>query len=242
VMASMSVKRFEMPEVGEVEVHKHPKATRISLKLRIGDNPKVVIPKSVDFFTGYAFALEKRQWILDKQKTIQEHCKNRTLYTYEKGFSCRFFNLDIEPAMGTEAKVIRNGGIFTLQFPMAKEIESENSQQQIQTVIAEILRLYAKKYLPERVKELAQKNGFNYNKVFVKNLKSKWGSCSAQKNINLNVHLLRLPEYLSDFIILHELCHTKHMNHGPAFHDLLNSLCGDEKQLNRELKQYSLRF
>jgi predicted metal-dependent hydrolase len=50
---------------------------------------------------------------------------------------------------------------------------------------------------------------------------------------------MRLPEHLSDFIILHELCHTVHKNHGPHFHDLLNKITGNEKLLNKELKKYS---
>ena len=53
---------------------------------------------------------------------------------------------------------------------------------------------------------------------------------------------MRLPEHLSDFIILHELCHTVHRNHGADFHRLLNELVGDEKQLNKELRNYTIDF
>ena len=61
-------------------------------------------------------------------------------------------------------------------------------------------------------------------------------------DINLNIHLMRLPEHLSDFIILHELCHTVHKNHGKAFHDLLNKLSGGEVQLNKELNKHNINI
>ena len=73
-------------------------------------------------------------------------------------------------------------------------------------------------------------------------MKSRWGSCSYQNNINLNLHLVRFPEYLSDFIICHELCHTVHKNHGPQFHALLNEIVGNEKLLNKEVKNYTAQL
>ena len=105
-----------------------------------------------------------------------------------------------------------------------------------------ILRGRAKKYLPQRVEELSHRHGLAYNRVFIKNLKSRWGSCSAKNNINLNLHLMRLPENLIDYVILHELAHTKEKNHGKGFYDLLNSFMHDAKVFERELKNYSASF
>lgn len=81
-----------------------------------------------------------------------------------------------------------------------------------------------------------------YNRVCIKNNLTNWGSCSAKRNINLNLQLMRLPEHLRDFVILHELCHLQHMDHGKEFHQLLDKLCeGKERQLQKELKQYHIR-
>lgn len=105
----------------------------------------------------------------------------------------------------------------------------------------EALRAEAKAWLVPRLATLAAEHGFSYNKVFIKNNVSNWGSCSTKGNINLNMQLMRLPEELRDYVILHELCHLKQLNHGPEFHALLNNLCaGREKELRRQLRQYHI--
>ena len=82
---------------------------------------------------------------------------------------------------------------------------------------------------------------FSYNRLFLKNNVSNWGSCSTKRNINLNVNLVNLPEHLIRYVILHELCHLVYMNHGTRFHALLDSVCGGkEKELAKQLRGYSL--
>ena len=105
----------------------------------------------------------------------------------------------------------------------------------------ERLRAQAKETLPKRLQELAELNGFTYNKVFIKNNVSNWGSCSVKGNINLNLRLVTLPEELRDYVMLHELCHLKEMNHGPRFHALLESVCPGHRMLEKELKTYRIR-
>ena len=77
---------------------------------------------------------------------------------------------------------------------------------------------------------------------FVKNIKTRWGSCSSLNNINLNLHLMRLPDHLIDYVILHELAHTKEKNHGKSFWNLVDSLVMDLKEMKKELKTYSIDF
>lgn len=91
----------------------------------------------------------------------------------------------------------------------------------------EEMRRTAKKVLPKKLAVLAARYGFEYNRVAIKHNTSNWGSCSAKNNINLNLHLVRLPEALCDYVILHELCHLRHRNHGEQFHTLLERLCAD---------------
>lgn len=102
------------------------------------------------------------------------------------------------------------------------------------------LRAGARSFLPGRVAELAALHGFSYNRVFIKHNVSNWGSCSSKGNINLNLNLMRLPQELRDYVILHELCHLRHMNHGPEFHALLESVCPGHRELSRKLKDYRL--
>jgi predicted metal-dependent hydrolase len=93
--------------------------------------------------------------------------------------------------------------------------------------LIEELRARAKAELPGRLKELADRYGFVYNRVTIKHNSTNWGSCSARNNINLNLNLMRLPQVLRDYVLLHELCHLRHHDHGEAFHLLLEHLCTD---------------
>lgn len=104
----------------------------------------------------------------------------------------------------------------------------------------EEMRARAKAELPPRLAALAAQHGFTYNKVFIKNNLSNWGSCSSLKNINLNLRLVALPAELADYVMLHELCHLRFMNHGPQFHALLESVCPGHRALAKELKTYNL--
>ena len=74
---------------------------------------------------------------------------------------------------------------------------------------------------------------------FVKKQKTRWGSCSEKKNINLNINLVRVPEELMDYAITHELVHTKELNHSAQFWALLEKFIKNARDLDRELKKYS---
>ncbi|MBQ9192477.1 MAG: DUF45 domain-containing protein [Bacteroidales bacterium] len=109
----------------------------------------------------------------------------------------------------------------------------------------ERLRAEAKAWLPGRLGELARRYGFTYGKVFIKHNKSNWGSCSVRGNINLNLNLMRIPEDLRDYVMLHELAHLRHANHGPQFHALLDALCTDctgrsARDLEKDIRKYRL--
>ena len=91
----------------------------------------------------------------------------------------------------------------------------------------EALRRQAKAELPPRLAGLAARYGFVYNKVTIKHNASNWGSCSSKGNINLNLNIVRLPKVLQDYILLHELCHLRHQDHGHAFHLLLEHVLTD---------------
>ncbi len=91
----------------------------------------------------------------------------------------------------------------------------------------EALRRQARRELPARLAELASRYGFRYNRVAIKHNASNWGSCSTMGNINLNLNIVRLPKVLQDYVLLHELCHLRHHDHGHAFHLLLEHVLTD---------------
>ncbi len=90
----------------------------------------------------------------------------------------------------------------------------------------------------DRLAELARRHGFSYNKVFVRNQRTRWGSCSGHNNINLNVNLIRLPAELRDYTLLHELVHTRIKNHGPQFWEALGQCIDRPHELDRQLNRY----
>ena len=83
-------------------------------------------------------------------------------------------------------------------------------------------------------------HGYQFNRASVKNQRTLWGSCSSRNNINLNINLLRLPEELRDYVILHELVHTRHKNHSREFWRELDRSVGDAKSLQRHLRKFRL--
>ncbi len=99
-------------------------------------------------------------------------------------------------------------------------------------------RQAARRLIVQRLDHLASLHGFAYHKVFVRNQKTRWGSCSYQNNINLNVNLVRLPETLMDYTILHELVHTRIKHHGRNFWEELAKYIPDPKKLDQELNRH----
>lgn len=99
-------------------------------------------------------------------------------------------------------------------------------------------RQAARKILVDRLDYLAKQHGFNYNRVFIRNQKTRWGSCSTQNNINLNINIVRLPQELIDYTILHELVHTRVKNHGKRFWHQMDILLGDAKKIDKKLRAY----
>jgi predicted metal-dependent hydrolase len=133
-----------------------------------------------------------------------------------------------------------SGGEIKVFYPGHLEVEHNSVQFFIRRVIEEALRIEAKQFLPARVNELASKYNFNYNKVFIKNIKSRWGSCSKKGNVNFSLHLMLLPIELIEYVIIHELAHTVEHNHSKNFWAVLNKIYGNAKTVDRKLRDYRI--
>lgn len=110
---------------------------------------------------------------------------------------------------------------------MARQKEKFRDIQPPSVAEIEQMRRQAKMQLPPRLEELAARYGFTYNKVTIKHNATNWGSCSSKANINLNLKIVSLPAVLQDYVLLHELCHLPHQDHGHAFHLLLEHVLTD---------------
>ena len=110
---------------------------------------------------------------------------------------------------------------------MARQKEKYRDVHIPSEVEIESYRRQARKELPPRLTVLAERYDFLYNRVTIKHNATNWGSCSAKGNINLNLNIVRLPRVLQDYVLLHELCHLRHQDHGHAFHLLLEHVLTD---------------
>ena len=100
----------------------------------------------------------------------------------------------------------------------------------------------ARKILPGRVKLLAEKYGFRYTRLTFRNNISNWGSCSYDNHISLNIKLMKLPDEVIDYVILHELCHTIEKNHSADFWALVKKVCPGFESYRRALRNYNTRL
>ena len=122
-----------------------------------------------------------------------------------------------------------------------KIVQERNAKQQEQEkfTMEEINELadQALVYFPPRVKEYADKMGVTYGRITIRNQKTRWGSCSSVGNLNFNCLLMLLPEEVRDYVIIHELCHRKEMNHSPKFWAEVGKYCPDYKTMEKRLKE-----
>lgn len=95
----------------------------------------------------------------------------------------------------------------------------------------------AVEYIPKRVKYYAEKENFVYNKITIKNLVSRWGSCSTKGNLNFNCLLMLMPDYVIDYVVVHELCHLREMNHSEKFWAEVEKIMPDYQRAEIWLKQ-----
>lgn len=102
-----------------------------------------------------------------------------------------------------------------------------------------LLKKKAKEYLPYRLEFLAKKHGYHYDRHRLSHASTRWGSCSTTGTISLNIALMKLPAPLRDYVILHELTHTHHMDHSKNFYAELATLDPNYKRHQKALKLYS---
>ena len=238
----MPEKIIHIDNIGNVTFRKNKRSKNVSIALR----PMKGIVVNLPYFFSYRFAVniveKKRTWIINHLPKIEKIENKATTFTENTLFNTRYRKLLIDKNKSDSIKTIITPDSIIVKYPENIDVKNPNIQEIIRTVIIKTLRSEAKEYLPEKTQQLSEKHNFKFNKVFIKNNKTLWGSCSAVNNINLNLHLLRLPDHLADYVIIHELCHTVEKNHGERFWKLMDTILGDAKKLSKELRNYSIQI
>lgn len=104
----------------------------------------------------------------------------------------------------------------------------------------ELLKESARVLVHERLEFFNTHYKFAYKKVFIKNTTTRWGSCSSHGNLNFNYKIIKLPPELADYLIVHEMCHLREMNHGPRFWSLVSETIPNYEFVNKQLKKIPL--
>jgi predicted metal-dependent hydrolase len=228
----MAVKYLDLPGVGRVGLYKRRGVSSIKLSVTSTGDIRVSMPQWMPYKAAIAFASSQHQWILDHQKPIKVI---KTGTRLGKSYYFRVVRSDEYPEL--EVKIV-GGEIRIYCSNYLEDIELTLKNPKIQKIANKALKREADNILPDRLESLASLHDYSYNDLKIRHLKSRWGSCDQHKNITLNYFLVQLPWELIDYVLIHELSHTKVLSHGPNFWEEVVKSMPDWKQRRRELKKY----
>lgn len=199
----------------------------------------LTLPLRYPLSDALAFVDSKADWIVRARERVRK--KESLPRIILPPFRSRLHELKFETGGKPGFRISKGETRVCLSPDWAPE--GNQAQQLIKQAVTETFRAEAKQLLPARVAGLAARHGLKYTGLAFRNTVSRWGSCSSRNSISLSVNLMLLPDHLIDYIILHELCHTVHKNHGPKFHALLDRLTdGLHRRYDKELKNYTPRW
>lgn len=174
-----------------------------------------------------------KDFIISKTKWIENH--NSKVIDIKKTFSIS--NLSEIPYLGNNLTVIsssthkkakvENGNLF---IPINKDIKTQ---------VINWYKKEAREIITNELQYFSPQIGVNYNRVFIKSQKSRWGSCSSRMNLNFNWKIILTKPELLRYLVIHELCHLKEMNHSKKFWNLVKKFDGNFMNHRKELQRYS---
>lgn len=203
------------------------RAKYMRMQISRGSNLEVILPKGYSERDAEKFLYNKKEW-------ISKHINNF------KSENDNFFYF------GNELKVIQYFDLFIKKHKYTL-IDNElifkspsGSKATIKALYNTWIKIKAKKYLPERTLELSRKYNFFPKRITIRGQKTRWGSCSSKGGISFNYLLMKFSPDLIDYVIIHELCHLREMNHGENFWKEVESILPNYKELRRQLKRNPL--
>ena len=205
---------------------KGAKSLRISIKS--DGTIRLAVPYGVPEFLAKKFVADRAEWITkhhNPQKLLQAGMrigKHHTIIL--RGTDSKRSSTKI-----TDDQVI-------VHIPRPVDVTSAETQKIIRSACEKALLSESKQLLPQRLRAIAEKHAVDYSNVQVKKMKSRWGMCDNLNNITLNTYLIQLDWHLIDYVICHELAHTKHHHHQASFWTLVEQLYPDYKNVRKVLK------
>ena len=231
----MSVKYAELDGMGKIALYKRRGNKNIRLSVSPGGEIRVSIPYWLPYQAGIKFAQSKKDWL--KAQQTNRSSLFRSGQAIGKSHHLSFIEADLTrvSAKVTDIEVI-------IKYPPSLGYSSGSVQSAAKKAAIKALTNESKALLPQRLHTLAASHGFYYTDLRFRQLKSRWGSCDTNSRITLNIFLMQLPWELIDYVLLHELVHTKVFRHGPDFWKTLEHYSPGSKQLRKQLKNYRAAF
>ena len=161
---------------------------------------------------------------------------------YNFSINTDIFSFQFQPGNEKNATIRQTLGNATVYMPKNFEFSNQLSQEWANKILTNVLKEHGKIILHNRTIRIAKEHNLGINRICVKDISSRWGSCSSLKNVNLSIWLLLLPSHLIDYVVMHELTHLTHLNHSPQFWHSLDIMCGGAgkaKLLDKELDEFA---
>ncbi|MGI6120026.1 MAG: M48 family metallopeptidase [Desulfosporosinus sp.] len=209
--------------------------------IRIGaDGVQVVAPFFMNESDVISLVEKKRKWIFNKvegyrQRQMQLPAEREFISGERLLFMGKSYPLKVLEHKGGSTTVNLTDGQFLVSINEAIPIEKRRDE--IQRKLKQWYISRAKEIITKRLEFFANKMGVQYNTVRFKNQKTRWGSCSLKGNLNFNWKLVMAPEFIVDYVVVHELCHLEQMNHSPEFWLLVGTQISDYKKMRQWLKE-----
>ena len=227
----MATKQVTIDGIGVVSIYKRKGNRSIRLSIRPDGEVRVSIPTWLPYAAGVKFASSRADWIAQNRQAPPA----ALAHGHRVGKAHR---LSLEPHATDKVATRLDGNEIRISYPLTVRPEDKQVQAAAEKAAVRALKKEAESLLPQRLRDLAAQTGFHYSSVHVKRLKSRWGSCSSQQEITLNLFLMQLPWHLIDYVLLHELVHTKVMQHGAPFWDEFEKHLPNAKARRREIRTH----
>ncbi|MDL2342183.1 MAG: SprT family zinc-dependent metalloprotease [Patescibacteria group bacterium] len=227
----MAVKKFVLKDGLAIAVYKRHSSRSIRLSVTAKGEVKVSLPFWVPYKTGVAFAESRQAWIAAQRQAPIVLAEGQII---GKSHSLHF-RVSIK---ATKPSSRLKAGQIIITHPLSLLYADKSVQALAEKAAIRALRHEAAVVLPPRLQQLATEHGFSYTAVSIKQLTGRWGSCDQHGRIALNLFLMQLPWELIDYVLLHELVHTKHMNHGEDFWAALEAVVPGAKKLRTAIRKH----
>ncbi len=227
----MAHKQFILDANLPVTIYKRKSNRNLRLSLTPTGQVRVTIPTWAPYSAGLQFAKSRYDWIIAQRQEPGLLLDGQAIGKAHR------LRLQAAPHAPKPSSRLAPGEVI-VRYPVSMTVVSPEVQQVARTASIRALRAQAERLLPQRLASLAAIHGFTYRSVTIKQLKSRWGSCDQQQNIVLNLYLMQLSWEHIDYVLLHELTHTKILRHGPAFWAAMESVLPHSKSLRKALHQH----